>query len=298
MATDMPRPTSFDISNGQWARCEVAFRFINGSVREALVGPDGRPSPIPLALVGGWHRSLAWQYTVTRLTAPADFQAVFAACRALLEIVVDCVLLHHLPDAAAKAADWELSAKLKHAEAIRRHYGGKGNPPSEMRHAMEFAAREGTRINGIRAARRWIQPSTGKARHPDRWTAQDLGHDARSADRFEHGLRLEEIYETKYRMMCWYVHGSGAIGLNALGADLFPGLGTLVFPVVATLAVEHAKLLLKYSNLWDVPHGGESWSERFQRLAREEALASYATTFGSDAAAVALAAASSESGDE
>lgn len=274
----MTTPAAFDVSNGLFNECVRTFEFVNSFVRLVLVGRDAQSGPLAPAFIGGWWRSISWQSTLTRLTSPGDFQAVFSAARSLLEITVDAVLLHHLADAAGQMRDWEDSAKLKHAEAIAR-YIGTGTPDAESRHAITFAQREAARVNAARIARGWTR-SNGDPRHPDRWTTRNLGDDAKRADGFEPNVNLERAYELSYRKMCWYVHGSGAVGLTSIGAANFPALGGLMFHTCSQLVVTHAKLLLKYTGLWDQGYEGRAWPDLFEELRRAQVLVRHAAAFG------------------
>jgi hypothetical protein len=269
------------LSNGLWNEFQLAYRVINGPVRIALLGEASNRAPLPLQWKPGYLRLVAWMHSVTQLQSPSDFQAVFAAARAMLEITIDAVLLQHLSDAVAQLADWEESAKLKHAEAISRFYAGR-QAPSEFREAIEFVQREIAAVTARRTRRGWVTP-TGATRHPERWTSRNLGDDAKRADSFELGLNLEETYETKYRQMCWYVHASGAVGLRGLGAEMFPALGGLTLRTCSTLAVAHAKLMLKYAGIWATPFRGDSWGKVFEELRCAQAITLHAAAFGADA---------------
>jgi len=283
MATTAETPDAFAVSNGLWNECVLAYQVINGPVRITLLGDQSKSGPrgvLPNQWKGGFLRSVAWMHSITQLQSPSDFQAIFAAARALLEITVDAVLLQHQNDAVAQMADWENSAKLKHAEAISRFYAGR-QAPSNHQEAIAFAQREATAIAARRIARGWV--TSNGTRHPDRWTSRNLGDDARKADGFEVGLDLEETYETKYRQMCWYVHASGAVGLRSLGRDIFPTLGGLAFRACSTLAEKHAKLMLRYSGAWDDPFDGQTWESIFQGLRRLQVLTIHSAAFGPDA---------------
>jgi hypothetical protein len=269
------------MSNGLWNEFQIAYRVINGPVRIALLGEAGNRGPLPLQWKPGYLRLVAWMHSVSQLQSPSDFQAVFAAARAMLEITVDAVLLQHLSDAVAQLADWEESAKLKHAEAIGRFYAGRQVPP-EFREAIAFVQREGAAVAARRTRRGWVTP-TGATRHPDRWTSRNLGDDAKRADSFELGLNLEETYQTKYRQMCWYVHASGAVGLSGLGAEIFPALGGLTLRTCSTLAVAYAKLMLKYAGIWTTAFRGDNWEKVFEELSCAQAIALHAAAFGADA---------------
>jgi hypothetical protein len=271
---------AFSLSNGLWNEFYQAYQIINGPARIALLGDAGSRGSLPLQWNPGYLRLVAWMHSITQLQSPSDFQAVFAAARAMLEITIDAVLLRHLHDAVAQMADWEESAKLKHAEAISRFYAGR-KVPAEFSEAVQFVQREGAAVAAKRTARGWVTP-TG-TRHPDRWTSRNLGDDAKRADGFEPGLPLEETYETKYRQMCWYVHASGAVGLRGLGADMFPALGGLTLRTCGTLAVVYAKLMLKYAGVWAMPFHGNSWESIFEELKRAQAIVLHAAAFGADA---------------
>ncbi len=71
-------------------------------------------------LKGLWQRAYAWMHTVGKLNNPLDFQALAIANRALLEITVDLVLLHHDETNLSgwKMHWWGFSEKLKACEQI------------------------------------------------------------------------------------------------------------------------------------------------------------------------------------
>src|SRR5947209_8335364 len=65
-------------------------------------------------------------------------------------------------------------------------------------------------------------------RHPNRWTDRNLQADVIEADRFlggeirnELGHSLSEYYETEYRRMNWYVHGSALASMRGLSPETF-----------------------------------------------------------------------------
>jgi len=66
---------------------------------------------------GLWGRAHAWMQTVVKLNDPLDFRALSVANRALLEITVDLVLLHHDKTNASgwKMHWWGESQKMKSA---------------------------------------------------------------------------------------------------------------------------------------------------------------------------------------
>src|SRR5262249_12942655 len=140
--------------NALWNECALVFDFNNSGVRAVLLGTDGNRGVLAAGHVPGFERALAWQWTLTRLTQPTDFQAVFAASRALMEIVIDAVLLRHELDGPARQEDWEESAKLKHAQGIARFFVGR-TAPDDMRQAIAYVQREAARIDARRVTRGW-----------------------------------------------------------------------------------------------------------------------------------------------
>jgi hypothetical protein len=81
------------------------------SLQETLVNPQIRGN----CLRGLFYRNLALMIILEKLNDPAGFQSILASTRAMLEITVDMILIHHDKSAqsAAKIHWWGESAKLK-----------------------------------------------------------------------------------------------------------------------------------------------------------------------------------------
>jgi uncharacterized glyoxalase superfamily protein PhnB len=170
-----------------------------------------------------WRYFQRLEASVTGISVLKDVslvQLVYAGTRTILEILVDSTLLYHgsPPDAVERIEAWEMSAKLKVAEAAvayARKVGREDRP--RFVQMAELIEVEGENIRRARA-RYWPSPKTpGLGRHPDRWTDRNLLEDCRHADRL-HGLKLEEFYETTYRQMNWSIHGSGFASTRGIDA--------------------------------------------------------------------------------
>src|SRR5205085_7561403 len=85
-------------------------------LQDGLINPQNREDSLRALFL----RALAWMLSLEKLNNATDFQSVFAATRAMLEITVDVVLLHHdkTTESAWRIRCWGESAKLKHAEAL------------------------------------------------------------------------------------------------------------------------------------------------------------------------------------
>jgi hypothetical protein len=202
------------------------------------------PSEQETAMHGSFLRAACWMMTLKKLKNPSDVQAIIACNRSLLEVTVDVILLHGDKTGAAASAMywWEESAKLKSAEAIVAYYSEK--VPDEYSPQIGFIANRRSKIEAQRKAL-W------KGRHPNRWTARYLRDDVREADRLlggeirkELGHTLTEYYETEYRRMNWYVHGSALASIRGLAPATFVCVCGLAFKACSDLAWLCTKLIL------------------------------------------------------
>ena len=213
------------------------------------------------AILGAFLRIDAWMQTMTKCNGPADYQAVAAGARALLESTVDLVLLCADRTNAEVVRDWEESAKLKHAACLVAYYTKLGMPlPDQDAAILSFFTNHHARIEKMREARGWVDRRK-KTRHPGRWTDRDLGEDARRADAVDGSCQLEQFYETRYRELCWHVHGSGLAGVRGLSADLFPGLGARALADCCRIAVAAAVVTLRQFGA--LPAEGASFLQEF-----------------------------------
>ena len=91
----------------------------------------------------------------------------------------------------------------------------------------------------------------GWAEHPPRWTGpgRNLLADSQLADRQVVRFGFEEWYETRYRELCWSVHGS-AQALRQLTMDSYPQLVAISFKASADLAEQAAASVLQGVGAW------------------------------------------------
>lgn len=176
-----------------------------------------------------WIRAYLWMQTLSKLNDPLDFQAISIGNRALLEILVDLILLHHdkTHEAAAKMFWWGESEKLKASEQIITFYAEQGlSVPDEYEAQEEFYKAKKSIIDSMRKTH-W--PGRKNAtKHPERWTGNsNLFQDIERADQLygsvvktETGSTLIEYYRTQYRKMNWRIH-SGVAGLGDPPAEAF-----------------------------------------------------------------------------
>lgn len=173
-------------------------------------------------LKGLWMRAYAWMQTLEKLNSPLDFQAVSVANRALLEIAVDLVLLHHdkTNESGWRMFWWSLSEKLKASEQIVNFYTEQGLAVPDTYEAQEtFYRDEKSIVESMRITLWPNKKNPSKAVHPDRWTGNsNLFPDIEKADELygsvikaDIGSTLVEYYRTEYRKMNWRIH-SGVAG--------------------------------------------------------------------------------------
>jgi hypothetical protein len=216
------------------------MREANQNLLDTLMDPSERET----AMHGSFLRAASWMMSLKKLKHPSDVQAIVTCNRSLLEITVDIILLHgdKTEAAASRMYWWEESAKLKSAEAIVAYYS-KGVPDAYSPQ-IGFIANRKAMIEAQRTAL-W------NGRHPIRWTDRNLLEDVREADRVpgaevgkERGHTLTEYYETEYRRMNWYVHGSALASVRGLAPATFVCVCGLAFKACSDLAWLCTKLIL------------------------------------------------------
>ena len=176
-----------------------------------------------------WIRAYLWMQTLAKLDHPLDFQAISVGNRALLEFLVDLILLHHdkTYELAAKMFWWGESEKLREAEQVIDFYDKQGlSVPDEFEAQKMFRKTDKIKIEDMRKTH-WPNrknPST----HPKRWTGNStLLEDITDADQLygsvvkaEIGSTLTEYYRTHYREMNWRIH-SGVASLGDQPPEAF-----------------------------------------------------------------------------
>ena len=173
------------------------------------------------ALKGLWMRAYAWLQTLAKLNDPLDFQAISVGNRALLEITVDLVLLHHdkTNESGWKMFQWNVSEKMKASEQIVNFYNAQGLGVPDTFEAQElFYKSEKSIVDNIRVTLWPNKKNPNKPVHPDRWTGNsNLFRDIEKADQLygsvieaDIGTTLVEYYRTEYRKMNWRIHSGVA----------------------------------------------------------------------------------------
>lgn len=122
-------------------------------------------------LKGLWMRAYAWMQTVGKLNGPLDFQAISVGNRALLEITVDLVLLHHDKTNASgwKMYWWSESEKMRASEQIIKYYEDQGLPvPDRYEPQVEFFRDSKSSVDHMRKVLWPNKSDPNVARHPRR----------------------------------------------------------------------------------------------------------------------------------
>jgi hypothetical protein len=199
-----------------------------------------------------WIRTCLWMQTLAKLNDPLDFQAISVGNRALLEILVDLILIHHdnTYEMAAKMFWWGESEKLKSSEQIVTFYTCQG-----LTVPIEYEAQEifyKTKKSNIEEMRKTFWPERkNPEKHPDRWTGNsNLFQDIERADQIygsvikaEIGTTLVEYYRTQYRKMNWHIH-SGVAGLSDPPAEAFYLICGFGFKWCADFAMLSTKIIM------------------------------------------------------
>ena len=207
------------------------------------------------SLKGLWLRSFAWMRSLETLNHTRHFQAISAGNRALLEITVDIILLHHDKTNALgwKIFQWGISERMKSAEQVVDFYAKKGVPvPDEYKALETLYKNEKSIVDHMRRTLWPLKKNPAKAEHPKRWTgSSDLSIDVEEADRLygaeieaELGVRLLEYYRTEYRKMNWQIH-SGIAGFWNVPPEGFNIICGLALNWCANLGMLCTKIVLK-----------------------------------------------------
>jgi hypothetical protein len=238
------------LSHIGYAEAQVVARFIDEKLR-AAVDERAPKAPHGIQVQGQLLRTIGWLRSLAKLNDPGgDFQATTSAARSVFESAVDVALMHF--DGSANGPEkmdaWEDSAKLKHTQNVAEYLSALGRAPSGAEQTMmAYATREKARIEKLRL--RWWPNENG--RHPrNRWTARDLGTDAREADKLlPEGF--EEFYRLRYPQLCWNVHGSGLAGVANIAPEHFAFIGGQAYGETARFATVVAKVAAQHLGCWN-----------------------------------------------
>lgn len=206
------------LAEAQLEACRITHDFLGANVRP-LVGRKKNALPWTKFADGLVTRAHAWLRSLTKLDHPGDFQAVAAATRATFELALDLLLVIHEEEGSfAKLRDWEKCKQFRLAEALE----------VTNTEAAKFVKKNRTSVDQLRF-KHWPNKKNTKGTVRSRWTGRELHEDAPVADSFgapeaaHLGLSgFAEYHRERYSVNCWYVHGSGMIGLHDCEYDYLP----------------------------------------------------------------------------
>ena len=202
-----------------------------------------------------WLRSSAWLQSLELLNHAKHVQAISMANRALLEITVDLVLLHHDKTNLSgwKMFQWGISERMRAAEQTIGFYKERGRPiPDRYQDLDNFFLNEKSIVDDYRI-RLWPnRKNPQKPVHPARWTgSSDLSVDIEEADRLygsesqdNIGMTLLEYYRTEYRKMNWQIH-SGVAGVWNFEAPVFELIAGVAMKWCADFGMFCTKIALR-----------------------------------------------------
>ena len=240
------------LHRAQFLDCRCVHEFLNVQMRPRIVLAAGGEESED-AFYGLFLRVLAWMRSLWKLDEPGDFQAIAVASRTLFEIAVDVTIMHF--DAAAnppaKLDAWEVSAKLKAAERIRRFLAREGCTLSEkdFNPQLTYLSTQEQRIKALRT--RWWPRKDHKPEHAERWTQRNLPDDADRATELYRAGEFDEYYATRYSHSCWNTHGSGLAGVRGISAKEFPGLAAGALGECAQFALMATEITLRHFRIWE-----------------------------------------------
>jgi hypothetical protein len=173
-------------------------------------------------LKGLFMRARAWMYSLEKLNQVRHIQAISVANRALLEITVDMLLLHHdkTNESGNRMYWWGQSERMRAAEMLVDYYTELGLPVPDEYKPLETAYRsDKATVDQMRISLWPYSKDPTKPRHPDRWTGRaNLFEDIKVVDQLfgpsiksDLGATLTQYYRTEYRKMNWQIH-SGIAG--------------------------------------------------------------------------------------
>ena len=210
--------------------------------------------------------------TLEKLNHARYFQAIVTGNRALLEMLVDIILLHKDKSnlSGLKFHWWAESEKLKAALVTLRFFNDCGEAVPDEYQPLEQFVKTQKAITEKERTNLW-----GKPTHPRRWTGRgNLFDDIVEADRIfgkeiigDLKTSLTRYYRTEYPRMNWQIH-SGSAAFGNLPPQSFSILCASAYKWTADLAMFATKVVLVDFGLLDVlPRLTEDWENvKKQRL--------------------------------
>lgn len=250
---ESPPPTIQALASAYYAGCRVVLRFVEDFVKpiidqEALIVADGKvyrhPFYFKMACGAMIQRLHAWLMSIQKLDAPADFQAILTAGRALFEMAVDLTLIKFEESGSmSKMQAWHMDAKLRWAKSkVENGLDSDGS-------AARFVSEVRTEVSAM-VDKHWGTPELKNKRNKGRWTGRDLSVDSKKAESYASD-GFVEYYLERYKAACWQVHGSGVIGTMEAPTDLFPTLAAQGLRDAERFARVACRLLLDLLGKYD-----------------------------------------------
>ena len=205
------------------------------------------PGELPrLCVVKGLAlRAVGFIQALARLDQIAHIQLSLSANRALLEVLVDLILISQSTSSEVleKFEAWELSTQLKAALATITYIKERQGHLTELEEPLvNFTVNQESHIRELR--RRFWPGKDGKGIHPNRWTGSNLLIDVQEADRLQ-GTKLEWFYQTEYRRMNWLVHGSTLAGFRGVNTAMLEAWYGGSHSRASSFAMDVAKIVLE-----------------------------------------------------
>lgn len=240
---------SHSFAEGHYCGVQIVAKYLKDrSDLITSVFPQNQTAERDNCLILLYLRAAAWLQTMERLNHVVCNQAILAGVRSLFEITVDIILLHNdkTNDSGYKMECWSKSEKFKHAEQTIAYYQAQGlSVPDEHKPLEQVVLNERSNIENLRKN---LWPP--KSKHPNRWTGSlKITEDIKKADSYgrfspeDLGVTLEELYNTDFRIMSWYVH-SGITNFSN-PTEYFNLVAGRAFYLSANLGMLCAKILLK-----------------------------------------------------
>ncbi len=235
------------------AACHRTSKFVSSFLRPLVSDPSALSVP-DRVIYGQLVRVDSWLGSLAKLSDPSDFQPISAGCRSILETAVDLILIGADKSRVQALIDWEFSAKHKHACAVVAFLDGGGVSGEDHSESREFSRTAQAQTTAIRLKHGWLdkkKKGSPKPIHPPRWTGRNLDVDCAEADKGQAagGFSFRAFYETRYRPICWDVHGS-ALVTRSIKKDVFPYIAARALDECAELSLIAARSCLKTLAVW------------------------------------------------
>jgi hypothetical protein len=215
----------WNAADGMFASVTLVHDYIEKRMDPSIVMLIGDRTPKENYVLGLSYLVKGWMQTLKKLNEPKDIQAIMTCTRSMVEITVDLIHLHkdETAETLTRMVEFDRWQKYRSARAVVTFYGRFDPPQAVPDKYQELEDYFRKNQAGAERARRELWPNIN---NPQRWSGKNLLDDVKTADKLlghhieqETGSSLEEFYETEYRKLHWYVHGSGLSGYWNISAD-------------------------------------------------------------------------------